>query len=189
MANISWAASSLSNSFSYGSAGFSNMFSMLNDSKMIKSGTYRKLMTSYFSTIDGSPTGYKTGSSSDKYDKTDSSTSSEKKAVNKHACSYTYDSNAKTTSSIKNKVLEDLLSKEPKKSTIKNPVLDKLLGKDDEDKSQTGEPTTTTPDGTVTAKPIESEDKTTNNASTSTTTNTTTTPSEVTAGALIDASI
>ena len=163
MANISWAASSLSNSFSYGSAGFSNMFSMLNDSKMIKSGTYRKLMTSYFSTIDGSPTGYKTGSSSDKYDK--------------------------TTSSIKNKVLEDLLSKEPKKSTIKNPVLDKLLGKDDEDKSQTGETTTTTPDGTVTAKPIESEDKTTNNASTSTTTNTTTTPSEVTAGALIDASI
>ena len=74
MANISWAASSLSNSFSYGSAGFSNMFSMLNDSKMIKSGTYRKLMTSYFSTIDGSPTGYKTGSSSDKYDKTDSTT-------------------------------------------------------------------------------------------------------------------
>ena len=188
MANISWAASSLSNPYSYGSAGFSSMFSMLNDSKMIKSGTYRKLMTSYFSTIEDSPTSYKTSSSSSKYDKTDSSTSTENTPVNKHACTYTYDSNAKTISTVRNKVLDDLLSKEPKTSSIKNPVLDKLLGKDDSDKTETGETTTTTPDGTVTAKPIESEDKNTDDTTTSTTTNTTT-PSEVTAGALIDASI
>lgn len=154
-------------SFGSSNSMFGNFYSNLSDASMIKSGTYKKLMRSYFNDV-------KSTSSDTSSTKTSSSSSSSSKK-SRHACTYTYDSKANTISTVRNKVLDDLLDKKPKKSTITNPVLDDLLNKDKK----------TTEDGTVT-------DKTNTDAATDTTDTTTgsaTTVSEATAGAVIDESV
>lgn len=154
-------------SFGSSNSMFGNFYSNLSDASMIKSGTYKKLMRSYFN--DVKPTSSDKGSSTTA--SSSSSSSSSKKS--KHACTYTYDSKSNTISTVRNKVLDDLLDKKPKKSTITNPVLDDLLKKDKK----------ATEDGTVT-------DKTnTDAATTDTTTGSSTTVSEATAGAVIDESV
>ena len=133
MANISWTSSSINSFFNTSlntNSPFSNIYSSLNDAAMIKSGSYKKLMTSYVDELKSS--------SSD--DTTSSSDSTTKKKAN----AYTYDKNSSTAkSSITNKVLDELLEHKPYSSSIKNTVLDKLLQKDD---------TVTTEDGTITNK-------------------------------------
>ncbi len=106
MANISWTSSSI-NSFFNTSLGnpksaFSGLYSSLNDAALIKSGSYHRLMDSYYKTMKSSDE-----TSSDK--KTESTTQSE------------------SSSKIKNKVLDELLSKEKKESKVSNKILDELL--------------------------------------------------------------
>lgn len=106
MANISWTSSSI-NSFFNTSLGnpksaFSGLYSSLNDAALIKSGSYHRLMDSYYKTMKSSDE-----TSSDK--KTESTTQSE------------------SGSKIKNKVLDELLSKEKKESKVSNKILDELL--------------------------------------------------------------
>ena len=115
MANISWTSSSINSFFNTSlgnpSSSFSGIYSSLGDASLVKRGVYHKLMDSYYSSIKSSD-----AASSDK-------TSSDKKADTtdtkklKHANAYTYDSTAKKTSSITNKVLDELLSNEKKEST------------------------------------------------------------------------
>lgn len=127
MANISWTSSSIHSYFNTSlgnpSYAFGSLYNSLGDASLIKNGTYHKLMNSYFTSVKDS----------------DSSTSSQntQTTTNKHANTYTYDSKAKTSSTVSNKVLNELLSKEEKKSTITNPVLDDLLGKNDTDNTAT----------------------------------------------------
>lgn len=140
MSNIFWNSSSISSFFNTSlnasTSGLSGLYSAFSDSAMIKSGSYKKLMRSYFDTMEAES---KSSSSS----KTDSSKSSSSSSSSKsrHACTYTYDSTRKTVSKVSNKVLDELLSDEPRKSSITNPVLDELLKKDNQ-----------TADGTVTDK-------------------------------------
>lgn len=157
MANISWTSSSINSFFNTslntGNSPFSNVYSSLGDASMIKSGVYKKLMKSYVNELKSS------SSESDKTtssDKTDSS--------KKNANAYTYDKNGKKTSaSIKNTVLDELLEHKPYSSKIKNSVLDKLLEKD----------------GTVVDKTETSSESAQN----------TTQASEAVAGAIIDESV
>lgn len=106
MANISWTSSSI-NSFFNTSLGnpksaFSGLYSSLNDAALIKSGSYHKLMDSYYKTMKSSDE-----TSSDQ--KTESTTKSE------------------SGSKIKNEILDELLSKEKKESKVSNKILDELL--------------------------------------------------------------
>ncbi len=164
MSNIFWNSSSLSSFFNTSlnasTSGLGGLYSAFSDSAMIKSGTYKKLMRSYFDTVESES---KSSSSSSKTSSSKSSSSSSS-SKSRHACTYTYDSTRNTVSKVSNKVLDELLSDEPRKSTITNPVLDELLKKDDK----------TTEDGTVT-------DKTQSDSSTPAT--------EATAGSVIDESI
>lgn len=168
MAGISWNSSSISSFFNsslnLNTSGTNNIFSTVSDSKLIKSGAYKKLMRSYFDTVDTDSTSKKSSSSSNSSSSASSSSSTSK---SRHACTYTYDSTKNTISTIRNKVLDDLLDKTEKKSTITNSVLDDLLSKDK----------TTTEDGTVTDKA--ETDSTTASG----------TVSEATAGAVIDESV
>ncbi|MBQ6788073.1 MAG: hypothetical protein IJO85_10155 [Lachnospiraceae bacterium] len=106
MANISWTSNSINNFFntSLGNpkSAFSGIYSSLNDSALIKSGSYYRLMDSYYKTVKSSDK-----TESDK--KTESTTESE------------------SGSKIKNKVLDELLSKEKKESKVSNKILDELL--------------------------------------------------------------
>ncbi len=165
MAGISWNSSSINNFFntSFNSKTSNSIFGSLGDASLIKSGSYKKLMRSYFDDTDTTST-----SSSSKSSSTDKTSSSSK---SRHACTYTYDCKANTVSTVRNKVLDDLLDKKPKKSTITNSVLDDLLNKNK----------TTTEDGTVTEK----TDATTKDKNT----NSSTTVSEATAGAIIDEAV
>ena len=138
MSNIFWNSSSINSFFNTSlntSNSMSSLYSAFSDSAMIKSGSYKKLMKSYFDTVGES-------------DSSKSSASSSSKA-SRHACTYTYDSQKKTVSTIKNKVLEDLLSDEPKKSSITNPVLDELLKKDDKTDGTVTDKTENTSDAAV----------------------------------------
>ena len=124
MSSIFWNSTSINNYFntSLGNPNYSfgNVYSALNDASLIKSGTYGKLMDSYFSTV-------KSSDASDSASNTDNKTSSPiKNTVLDDLLSH-----EKKESTVKNTVLDELLSDEPKKSTIKNTVLDKLLSKDD----------------------------------------------------------
>lgn len=106
MANITWTSSSI-NSFFNTSLGnpksaFSGIYSSLGDAALIKSGSYYRLMDSYYKTMKSSDE-----TSSDK--KTDSTKDSE------------------SGSKIKNKVLDELLSKEKKETKVSNNILDELL--------------------------------------------------------------
>ena len=106
MANITWTSSSI-NSFFNTSLGnpksaFSGLYSSLGDAALIKSGSYYRLMDSYYKTMKSSDE-----TSSDK--KTDSTKDSE------------------SGSKIKNKVLDELLSKEKKETKVSNNILDELL--------------------------------------------------------------
>lgn len=106
MANITWTSSSI-NSFFNTSLGnpksaFSGIYSSLGDAALIKSGSYYRLMDSYYKTMKSSDE-----TSSDK--KTDSTQDSE------------------SGSKIKNKVLDELLSKEKKETKVSNNILDELL--------------------------------------------------------------
>ena len=106
MANITWTSSSI-NSFFNTSLGnpksaFSGIYSSLGDAALIKSGSYYRLMDSYYKTMKSSDE-----TSSDK--KTDSTKASE------------------SGSKIKNKVLDELLSKEKKETKVSNNILDELL--------------------------------------------------------------
>lgn len=105
MTYISWTSSTI-NSFFKNSLGnkssvFDGLYSSLGDSSLIKSGTYGKLMKSYYSTV--------------KENKTDSTDSSDKKA------------SSETTT--KPDVLDQLLSKDFQKTKISNTYLDDLLNK------------------------------------------------------------
>lgn len=161
MANISWTSSSINSFFSTslntGNSPFSSLYTSLNDASIIKSGAYKKLMRSYVSELKAS----------------DDSTSTAKTTTSsKKANAYTYDKNGnKTSSTITNKVLDELLEHKPYSSSIKNTVLDKLLAKDDK--------TTTTPDGTITDKTEASDDAVQD----------TTQVSEAAAGVIIDESV
>lgn len=171
MAGISWNSSSMSSFFNsslnLNTSGTNSIFSTVGDSKLIKSGAYKKLMRSYFDTVDTDSTGKKSSSSSSSSSNSSSTSSSASKSKSKHACTYTYDSTRNTISTIRNKVLDDLLDKTEKKSTITNSVLDDLLNKDK----------TTTEDGTVTDK-TETDNTTASE-----------TVSEAAAGAIIDESV
>ena len=106
MANISWTSSSI-NSFFNTSLGnqnsaFSGIYNSLNDAALIKSGSYYRLMDSYYKTMKSSAE-----TSSDK--KTESTKDSE------------------TGSKIKNTVLDELLSKEKKEAKVSNNILDELV--------------------------------------------------------------
>ena len=106
MANITWTSSSI-NSFFNTSLGnpksaFSGIYSSLGDAALIKSGSYYRLKDSYYKTMKSSDE-----TSSDK--KTDSTKDSE------------------SGSKIKNKVLDELLSKEKKETKVSNNILDELL--------------------------------------------------------------
>ena len=106
MANITWTSSSI-NSFFNTSLGnpksaFSGIYSSLGDAALIKSGSYYRLMDSYYKTMKSSDE-----TSSDK--KTDSTKDSA------------------SGSKIKNKVLDELLSKEKKETKVSNNILDELL--------------------------------------------------------------
>lgn len=113
MANISWTSSSI-NSFFNTSLGnpksaFSGIYSSLNDAALIKSGTYHRLMDSY----------YKTMKSSDE----DSSS----------AKTETKDTTTEKTSSRKSTVMDELLNHNKKGASIKNTVLDELLSDNKKD--------------------------------------------------------
>lgn len=106
MTNISWTSSSI-NSFFNTSLGnpksaFTGIYSSLGDAALIKSGSYHRLMDSYYKTMKSSDE-----TSSDK--KTESSKDNE------------------SGPKIKNKVLDELLSKEKKESKVSNKILDELL--------------------------------------------------------------
>lgn len=171
MAGVSWNSSSMNsffnNSLNLKTSGMNSIFGTVGDSKMIKSGTYKKLMKSYFDTVD---TDDKKSTSSTN-DKTSSSSSSSSSSVSKsrHACTYAYDPTRSTISTVRNKVLDKLLDKSEKKPTTStNKVLNELLQKDKDKTEAAG-------DGTVTDK-------------TDTTTNTGTV-TEATAGTIIDESV
>lgn len=140
MANLS--VNNFFNSFSsMGSGGYGNFYSNLNDASLIKSGSYRKLMKSYFSTANADSSGKTT--SSDKKTSSDTDTRTRKNIKNtvlddllKH------ETKSKTKT---NGVLDDLLNPEKRKSSIQNKVLDDLLGEKDKT-------VTTTEDGTVVDK-------------------------------------
>lgn len=178
MAGVSWNSTSISSFFNtslnLNTTGTNSIFSTLGDASLIKSGSYKKLMKSYFETVDTDSTSKKSSSSSSKSNSSSSSKSSSSSSSStstsksRHACTYTYDCTRSTISTIRNTVLDDLLDKTEKKSTITNSVLDELLKQDDD--------TTTTEDGTVT-------DKTTTDTAVSGT------ASEAAAGAIIDESI
>ena len=107
MANISWTSSSISSYFNTSlgnpSSAFSGIYNSLNDSALIKSGSYYKLMDSYYKTVKTSST-----SSSKTSSETETDSTTEKK--------------------ITNTVLDELLSKETKTSTkVSNNILDELV--------------------------------------------------------------
>ena len=145
MAGISWNSLSMNSFFNaslnLNTSGTNSIFSTVGDSKLIKSGTYKKLMKSYFDTVD---TDSSKKSSSTSSDKSSSSSSSSATSKSRHACTYAYDPNKSTISTVNNKVLDKLLDKTEKKSTVSNSVLDELLKKNKD--------TATTEDGTVTNK-------------------------------------
>ncbi|MDE6913405.1 MAG: hypothetical protein K2P35_06895 [Lachnospiraceae bacterium] len=144
MAGISWNSSSMNSflnaSLNLNTSGTNSIFSTVGDSKLIKSGTYKKLMKSYFDTVD-TDSAKKNSSTTDKSSSSSSSSSASK---SRHACTYAYDPNKSTISTVKNNVLDKLLDKTEKKSTVSNSVLDELLNKNKD--------TTATEDGTVTDK-------------------------------------
>ena len=78
MAGVSWNSSSMNsffnNSLNLKTSGMNSIFGTVGDSRMIKSGSYKKLMKSYFDTVD-----------TDDYQKKTSTSGS------RHANSYTYD--------------------------------------------------------------------------------------------------
>lgn len=120
-----WTSSSINNFFNSSLGTTQNSFySSLGDLSMIRSGSYKKLMNSYIDSIKS---------------ESDSSTSTTKK--HQSANSYTYSNDSDTGSKITNKVLDELLSKEPKTSTIKNKVLDDLLSEKYDNKSEDGKVT------------------------------------------------
>jgi len=155
---------------------------------MIKSGSYKKLMKSYYDTVDTDNTASRSSASTSKSrhansytydpkenstDKSSSSSSSSSASTSKsrHACTYTYDPRRSTISTVRNKVLDSLLDKsEKKKTTSTNSVLNELLKKDEERQAAKK-----AAEGTVTEKT-----ETTANGSEVT---------EATAGAVIDESV
>lgn len=170
MANIFWNSYSINNFFNAslnrGNSTFGNFYSNLGDAAMIKSGTYKKLMKSYFNEAKSDSSSKSTSSSDSSSKKTDS---------------YTYDKDGnKVRNSRKSTVLDQLLDhKTPYVSKCKNPYLDKILEKYDKK--------TTTADGTVTDK-TESSKNDTATSGTNTSENKTQV-SEATAGAVVDASV
>ncbi|MDE7268115.1 MAG: hypothetical protein K2N89_11680 [Lachnospiraceae bacterium] len=151
--------------------GSSGNFSLFNDSKMIKSGAYKKLMKSYYGTIEDNTTKKSSSSSTDKTSSSSSSSSSSTASKSRHACTYAYDFKKSTISTVRNKVLDKLLDKsENKTTTSTNNVLNELLKKD-KDRQEAKEAA----DGTVTEK----TDTTANG----------TTVTEATAGTVIDESV
>lgn len=123
MSNISWNSTSISSFFNTSlgtssSSAFSGIYSSLADSKLIKSGSYKKLMTSYYQNVkntDSKTSSSDKSTSSSKSDSTDSST----------------DSASTKRKSRSSNVLEELLDKTEKKSTVSNTYLDELLKKND----------------------------------------------------------
>lgn len=191
MAGVSWNSSSMSSFFNsslnLNTSGTSSIFNSIGDSKLIKSGTYKKLMKSYFDTVDTDSSQKSSSASTSKSrhansytydpkegtssstDKSSSSSSSGSASKSRHACTYTYDPQRSTISTVRNKVLDNLLDKSEKKQTTStNKVLNELLKKDQDRKEAAKE-------GTVT-----------NKADTATNTSTVT---EATAGTVIDKSI
>lgn len=170
MAGVSWNSSSMNsffnNSLNLKTSGTNSIFSTVGDSRMIKSGSYKKLMKSYFDTVD---TDDKKSSSSSDSTSSSSSSSTTSASKSRHACTYTYDPKKSTISTVRNKVLDKLLDKSEKKlTTSTNKVLNELLQKD-KDKTESNK------DGTVTDK----TDTTTTNG----------TVTEATAGTIIDESV
>ncbi|MBD5451794.1 MAG: hypothetical protein HDR25_04030 [Lachnospiraceae bacterium] len=143
----------------FGSSSSSSNFSLFNDSKMIKSGAYKKLMKSYYGTIEDNTTKKSSSSSTDKTSSSSSSSSSSTASKSRHACTYAYDFKKSTISTVRNEVLDKLLDKSEKKvTTSTNNVLNELLKKDkDREEAKaategivTDKTETTTNGGTVT---------------------------------------
>ncbi len=126
MANISWTSSSINSFFNTSlgnpSSAFSGIYNSLSDSAMIKSGSYYKLMDSYYKTV-------KTESAADKT--TDTATKTETKKNTTVLDQLLSKEEKKST--VSNKILDELLSKEEKKSTVSNKVLDELLSSEKKD--------------------------------------------------------
>lgn len=162
---MSWNSSIGSLFGSSSASGSYNLFNSISDAKMMKSGAYKRLMKSYYNTVDSS--------SSDKTSSSSSSTSSSASTSSKsrHACTYAYDCKRSTISTVRNEVLDSLLDKSEKKvTTSTNNVLNELLKKDKQRQEEKA-----AAEGTVTEKT-----ETTANGSTVT---------EATAGAVIDESV
>lgn len=108
MANISWTSTSINNFFNSSlgnpSYTFGNLYSSLGNASLIKSGTYKRLMDSYYSSV--------VNSKEESSNKTDTST---------------------TDTSKKETVLDKLLSKDSNGAKIKNTVLDDLLNDNKKD--------------------------------------------------------
>ena len=113
MANISWTSTSINNFFNSSlgnpSYTFGNLYSSLGNASLIKSGTYKRLMDSYYSSV--------VNSKEESSNKTDTSTTD----------------TSTTDTSKKENVLDKLLSKDSNGAKIKNTVLDDLLSDDKKD--------------------------------------------------------
>lgn len=113
MANISWTSSSINSFFNTSlgnpSSNFSGIYNSLNDAALIKSGSYHKLMDSYYKTLKSS-------------EKTSTSTESK-----------TEETTTEKTSSRKSTVMDELLSHETKSPSVTNKVLDELLSDEKKD--------------------------------------------------------
>lgn len=131
MANSYWTSSSLNSfmnaSLNLGNSPYSGIYSNLADASLIKSGSYKKLMKSYVSEMK-------------KAEASDSKTDSDKKTDKNKSDSKTnsttasaYDKTGKKTgATIKNTVLDDILSHKPYESKNKNSYLDKMLAENAE---------------------------------------------------------
>lgn len=136
MANISWTSSSIYSYFNTSlgnpSYAFGNLYNSLGDASLIKNGTYHKLMNSYFTSVaesNSSTSSQDTQTTTNKhantytYDsKTETSTEDSTSAdtvntatteqtTRKHqnACVYTYDCKGQKTSTVSNKILDELI--------------------------------------------------------------------------------
>lgn len=110
MANIQWTSSSINSFFQTSlnqknTTGFNNMYSLLSEASMIRSGGYYKLMDAYYKEVKAQ----KTEKTKAEDTKTDKNTEDSNNTTSKRSNSYTsYDSNGiKTQSS--SSVLDQLI--------------------------------------------------------------------------------
>lgn len=126
MANISWTSSSISTYFktSLGnkSSVFDSLYSSLGDAKMIKNGTYGKLMKSYYAEL-------KEQSDAEAASVAESEESEDTSSTESTTESSSTETTSSSTESEEMDVLDQLLSKSYQRTKISNTYLDDLLSK------------------------------------------------------------